>query len=114
MWYPPPPVRLLNILVQTVVHIIVAKFRTLATRRRLAFPFLAVTVLIVVGGGMQPREQQSQDGGGNGGGIGGRIVVESGAIIVVRLFVVVIVFPVKMADVRKPGRLVFGRCCALV
>ena len=69
-WYPPPPVRLLNILVQTVVHIVVAKFRTLATRRRLALPFLAVIalVVVVVGGGMQPRERRSQDCGGNGGG----------------------------------------------
>ena len=73
-------------------------------------PFLVVTILVVVGGGMQPREQRSQDGGGNGSGSGGRIIVNLGAVVVVCLFVVVGIFPVKMAYVGKPGRLVFGRC----
>jgi hypothetical protein len=91
LWYPPPPVHLLNILVWTVIHIVVAKFRTLGTRRRLTLPFLTVIVLAVVGGGMQPREQGLQDGGGNGSDGGGRIVVESDAILVVCLFVVVVV-----------------------
>ena len=96
--------------VRTVVHSVVAEFRTLATRRRLALPFLAVTVLVIVGGGMQPEEQRSQDGGGNGSGGGGRIIVKPGAVVVVRLFVVIVVSPVKMADVGKPESLVFGRC----
>ena len=52
----PLPICLLNILVRTVIHIGVAKFRTLATRRRLELPFLAVIVLVVIGGGIQPQE----------------------------------------------------------
>ena len=94
-WYPPSASSISS---WTVVHIVVAEFRTLATRRRLALPFLGVIVLIVVGSGMQPREQRSQDGGGHGGGGGGRIVVKSGAVAVVRLFVAVVSPPVKMAD----------------
>ena len=111
---PPAPIRLLNILIQTVVHIIVAEFRTLRTRRRLALLFLAVTVLVTIVGGMQPQERRLQNGGGNSGGGGGRIVVEPGAAVVVCLFVVAVLSPVKMEDVGKPGRLVFGCCRALV
>ena len=55
-----------------------------------------------------------QDGGESSGGGGGRIVIKSGAVNVVCLFVIAVLSPVKMADVGKPGRLVFGRCRALV
>ena len=55
-----------------------------------------------------------QDGGGNGGGGGGRIVVKSGDVVVVRLFVVIVVSPVKMVDVGKPGQLFSGHYRALL
>ena len=55
-----------------------------------------------------------QAGGGDSGGGGRRIVVKSGAVVIVRLFVVVVIPPVKMTDIGKPGRLIFGRCRALV
>ena len=60
--------------------------------------------IVIVDSGMQPRERQLQGGKGDGMGGGGKITVKSGSVIVVRLFVVIVVVPpVPMADVGKPG-----------
>ena len=66
--------------------------------RCLALLFLTFIVLEVVGGRMQPRERQSQYGRGDGGGRENRR----------RVGRVVVVPPAPMADVEKPGRLVFN------